>query len=216
MKSNETIYSSRGSVAVNIVLIIVLVFIAMVIYKLVNVSRVAPVEQTVFGVETVARQRPQSPSARGPECVFSDGLSNPTSSTNFAPDDLGAGVTNISVFEYDINSDGRNDRITRTHVETGAAHFYDEYKLELNRGNGEYIDVTPKNFRTSGGADCALDKIKFEFTPNFRVIRISRPWRDTWDTPTAAVRTVYALSNGEMIPVGKSDMGVVCDVSQLF
>lgn len=212
MRNNENFYSSRGSVALNVVLICVLVIIALVIYKLSTVSRTEMPTQSVHGIETVSRPNAK----RDTSAAFSDGLTEPTLSTNFASDELGAGITNVSVFERDLNGDGRDDRITRTHVATENAHDYDQYKIELNRGNGEYADITPTDFRTVNGADCALVKLKFEFTPAFRVIKIARPFRDTWATPTMATRTSYALSNNEMISVGAAENGVVCDVTQLF
>lgn len=216
MKNTETIYSSRGSVALNAVLIVVLVIIAAIIYKLAGLSRPEIPTQSGYGIESVSRETTKTVTRHETVAEFSDGLTNPTSSTNFAPDELGAGTTNISVFERDLNGDGRDDRITRTHVETGTAHDYDEYKIEINRGNGEYVDVTPNDFRTVRSADCALSKLRFDFAPRFRVIKIARPLGDTWDTPTPAVRMVYAITNDAMAPVGTGDAGTVCDVTQLF
>ena len=216
MKQNKEFYSSRGSVVLNIILMFALVVIALVIYRLSTVSRTEMPTQSVHGIESVARTTNTVTTESRDASEFSDRLTNPASSTNFATDELGAGVTNVAVFERDLDGDGRDDRITRTHVATENAHDYDEYKIELNRGNGEYVDITPDDFRTVQGADCALAKLQFEFTPTFRVVKIARPFRDTWATPTAAVRTVYAISNGEMVPTATRDAGTVCDVSQLF
>lgn len=216
MRTYEKICSSRGSVALNVVLVFVLVIIALAIYILSTASRTEMPTQSVYGVESVSQPNVYVKTVPVTTTKFSDGLMVPASSTNFAPDELGAGITNVSVFERDLDGDGRDDRITRTHVATETAHDYDQYKIELNRGNGEYLDITPDDFRTVQGADCALAKIQFDFTSDFRVIKIARPFRDTWATPTPAIRTVYAISNGEMVPVATVDAGTVCDVSQLF
>ncbi|MBR4859745.1 MAG: hypothetical protein IKV10_00420, partial [Alphaproteobacteria bacterium] len=91
---------------------------------------------------------------------FSDGLGTPDKITRGTLDEFGAGIESIAEFNRDINNDGKTDRITRTHIATGNAHDYDEYKIELNK-NGKTQDITPQGFRTTRGADCALRLIQF-------------------------------------------------------
>ena len=107
------------------------------------------------------------------------------------------------------------DKITRTHVATGNDHDYDEYKIELNN-NGALVNITPRGFRTTRGADCALRLIRFDFAPNFHVTIISRPFQDTWDTPSVATKTVYDLDGNVIVAGQSSNLSSVCDVTTLF
>jgi len=145
---------------------------------------------------------------------FSDGLQNPSRMRNFRPDDAGAGVTEIAEYVYDINHDGRPDRITRARRDNGTAHFQYIYKIELNDGQ-KYLDVTPRDFYTIEGPDCALQKLKFSFEPDFSVTKISRPMGDDWNTPTQSTKTVYALWENQMHIVTSIEYKTVCDVSEL-
>ncbi|MDR2769979.1 MAG: hypothetical protein LBB08_00845 [Rickettsiales bacterium] len=136
-----------------------------------------------------------------------DGLRNPSGVETFRADDYGAGMTGRETFSLPREE----IKITRERFETGTAHGYYQYKVE--RGGR---DITPKDFRTVEGADCALQKIKFHFDPVFGAVKISRPWRDSWITPTMAVRTEYRIGGGGLEAVSETELRLVCDVSELF
>ncbi len=144
-----------------------------------------------------------------------DGLGAPTRIQNGQLDDVGAGIANVATFERDINNDGKKDRITRTRVETGTAHGYDEYKIEINQ-NGKFVDITPGELRTVSGAECILQAVRFDFKSGFQLTKISRPVGDTWITPTVAVKTTYAIDNNKMRAIKSDSTRPVCDVTQLF
>ncbi len=146
---------------------------------------------------------------------FDDGLGRANSVTNGTLDEFGAGIAETSVFDRDINNDGRRDRITRTRIENGTAHFHYEYKIELNTPNG-YVDITPDGFRTTEGATCALQKLRFYFKPDFHVEKISRPWQETWITPTMASRTNYTIKKDAFYASAPQQLRSVCNVSDLF
>lgn len=147
--------------------------------------------------------------------IFSDGLRNVAQSTSFNLDETGAGIAKSDMFLVDINQDGYTDKITKTRNETGTAHFWEEYKIEINK-NGNWYDITPSGFRTTEGTECALQKIQFVFEPKFKVIKISRPWKDSWNTPSEATKTIYEMKDGKLTQTKTEKMGVICDVSQLF
>jgi len=206
----------RGSVALNILLVIMLIIIGVLIYLLARGDKVQTGQ--TFGINSPgavqsgdAQNRPVTKVA----AEFTDGLGAPNSSFGADLDEMGVGIASTDIFDRDINGDGRPDRITRTRVENGTSHYYYEYKIELNNG-AQYIDITPPDFRTVEGADCALKKIQFIFEPDFAAIVISRPWRDTWTTPTRATKTTYAISGGQMNISNATQMKTICDVSQLF
>lgn len=146
---------------------------------------------------------------------FSDGLGVPDAVIRGTLDEFGAGIESVAEFNRDINNDGSMDRITRTHVATGNAHDYDEYKIELNN-NGAMENITPKGFRTTHGADCALRLIQFHFEPTFGATIISRPFMDTWDTPSVATKTEYSLENNKLANGPAIKLSSVCDVTDLF
>ncbi len=205
--------NQSGSMVLNILLIIMFIIIGVLIYILAG----GPIPK--FGNVTGV-QSPQMPTGsdaaliQNPR-VFSDGLENPDFSEQYQLDEFGAGVSERDIFDRDIDGDGRRDRITRTRHENGTPHFYYEYKIELNK-NGEFIDITPDGFRTTEGAECALQKLQFVFQPTFQVIKISRDWSESWDTPTMANRTVYEINNGQMPPGATTPLKVVCNVADLF
>jgi len=146
---------------------------------------------------------------------FTDGLGQPDEVTNHTPDEFGAGIVSIETFNRDINNDGRPDRITRTRVENGTAHFYYEYKIELGTDGG-MRDITPDGFRTTEGARCALQKLRFSFRPDFTVTKVSRNWRDSWDTPTPSTKTVFSMQ-GENLEISETQkLKSVCDVADLL
>jgi len=146
---------------------------------------------------------------------FSDGLRNPNTLKKYTLDDMGTGISSTEVFNIDINGDNRPDRITRDKHENGTPHFYYEYKIELNTVNG-FINITPDGFRTTEGADCALQKIQFVFAPSFSVIKISRDWNESWTTPTIATRAIYKLENNKLNRIENKQLQPVCDVADLF
>lgn len=156
-----------------------------------------------------------TPIVRNTGGVFSDGLTSADGANRFAPDETGAGITGVETFYYDINGDGTGDRITRTHHAVGTAHDWDEYTVEL-AFNGNWRNITPDGFRTTVGAECALQKLQFVFAPHFHIVHISRPWVDTWDTPSPAIKTIYEIRNNKLVPTQSVPMGTVCDVSELF
>lgn len=147
--------------------------------------------------------------------VFSDGLNKPESQFTQEPDETGAGIVNTAIFNIDINGDKLSDKITRIRHESGTAHFWDEYKIEINQ-NGKYKNITPNGFRTTIGAECALQQLQFKFKPYFHVVKISRQWKGTWDSPSMATRTIYTLDDNKFVSAPPQQLGVVCDVTELF
>ncbi len=147
--------------------------------------------------------------------AFSDGLINPESSHQGRLDQYGAGVAQTDVFSIDINDDGVPDKITRVRHENGTDHFYFEYQIQVNI-DGQMVNVIDENLRTTESAECALQKIKFQFKPTFQVIKISRPWVNSWTTPSMATKTTYNFVNGKLVPTNVSEMKVICDVAQLI
>lgn len=147
--------------------------------------------------------------------LFDDGLGSPKDKIGYKTDETGDGITQIETFLYDINTDGKADKITRIHHENGTAHFWDEYTIELN-DNDRFRSVSTDDFRTINGAECALQKLKFIFKPKFQVIKISRPWIQSWNTPSVATQTIYELKNNKIIAVETKKLSSVCDVTHLF
>ena len=146
---------------------------------------------------------------------FSDGLKNPDSVTRYELDEFDIGLSEKSIYYEDINSDKKPDRITKSLIETGNAHSYYEYKIELNV-DGKFVDITPENFRTVNGADCDLQQIQFVFQPQFKIVFISRYMGDTWDTPTAANKKVFKFSGDKLQSGDVKKTRPVCDVKELF
>jgi len=146
---------------------------------------------------------------------FNDGLGNPDQVQRFVSVEDDAELVSIETFDIDINNDGVKDRITKSRFENGTAHFYYEYKIELNLDE-QFVDITPDEFRTIEGADCSLRKLRFVFYPSFQVIKISRTWEDTWITPTLATRTIYKLKNNKLEIASTSALKKICNVSDLF
>ena len=163
----------------------------------------------------VVTQTPQLNTSKKSKKIFQDGLGIHTSEIKQQPDETGTGITNIKVFNIDINSDGLMDKITKTHNENGTAHFWDDYKIELNK-NGTWRNITPKGLRTTQGSECALQKVQFKFSPVFQVIKISRPWVESWTNPSTATKTVYTLKDDKLQVTSTEKMKTVCDVTELF
>ena len=146
---------------------------------------------------------------------FSDGLENPVSVHNFEPDEFGEGVVEVATFSYDLDQDGRPDKISRARRETGTAHFQYIYKVELNDGQ-KMVNITPKDLFTVEGQECARQKIQFSFKPDFSITKISRPLGEDWNTPTQSTKTVYTLWNNSLHVATVSEYKTVCDVAELF
>ena len=146
---------------------------------------------------------------------FSDGLTNPDSVTEYQLDEDGVGIAEKSIYFADINNDKKTDRITKTFFETGTAHSYYEYKIELKQKDG-FVDITPENFRTVNGADCDLKQIQFVFKPQFKIILISRDMGETWIDPTVAQKQVFKMSGNELQKTETKTLYKVCDVKELF
>lgn len=195
-----------GNGITTLLIILILIGIAVLAYVAMMPTADNTTEKTV---RTTTIEDVKKPSE------FTDGLSNPNSTTRYPLNEFGEGIASIEVFNIDINNDQRRDRIIRTRYENGTAHFYYEYRIELNTDNG-LVNITPNDFRTIEGADCALQKLQFEFKPEFQITKISRPWEDTWETPTGAVKTVFRLVGNEFKLMRTAHLPKVCDVSQLF
>ena len=203
-----------GGVVLNILLVIMLSIIAVLIYLLAG-GPVPKLTRTVGVNSPVATTTDDAHILVQPAGVFTDGLDNPDFSEEYPLDETGTGVAARTIFDRDINGDGIRDIITRTRNENGTAHHYYQYKIELNNG-GEFVDITPDEFRTVEGAECALAKIQFSFHPEFRAVKITRPWNVSWTTPTTATKIVYAMENQKLVPIERTEMKSVCDVTDLF
>ena len=205
--------SQRGGIAVNILIILFLVGACALMFVLLNKStKTSDVTDAIKDPSTIQHTTRKTTLTN---TEFSDGLGTPDKITHGTLDDFGAGTESIAEFYRDINQDGKTDRITRTHIETGNAHDYNEYKIELNN-NGIMQDITPQGFRTTKGADCALRLIQFHFSPKFSATIISRPFKDTWDTPSLATKTEYNIQDNQIVSGTNQPLNSVCDVSKLF
>ena len=204
--------SQRGGLGLNVLLSLMLAGACALIFMLIN-GDFKKTGTTTAQVSPKIVQHATVPASASGE--FSDGLGSANTVTRGTLDEFGAGTESIDVFNRDINNDGKMDKITRTHIATGNDHDYYEYKIELNN-NDKMIDITPKGFRTTKGADCALRLIQFHFTPTFGATIISRPFSDTWDTPSMATKTEYNLEQDKMTNRPTTKLNEVCDVTKLF
>ncbi|MBO5740325.1 MAG: hypothetical protein J6R52_04670 [Alphaproteobacteria bacterium] len=204
-------HSQCGGIKLNMLLIVLMGALMATGYMLWNQKSESM--GTNFSAGSPQIQRP--PQQENVNTPFTDGLIQAISIKKHEPDETGAGVTSTEIFAVDINNDGSLDRITKTHHESGTAHFWDEYKIELNQ-KGKYRNITPNGFRTTVGAECALQKLQFVFKPKFYVVKISRSWRDSWDTPSMATRTIYTIQNNKLIAGQPEQLESVCDVTELF
>lgn len=203
--------NQKGTIITNLILSILIIAICILFYTL---WKRQPENSAVN--ETIKHQEMHTENSQELNMgTFSDGLDKPNSHFMQEPDETGAGVVDTAIFTVDINDDKLPDKITRTRHESGTAHFWDEYKIEINQ-KGIYKNITPKGFRTTIGAECALQQLRFMFKPQFHVVKISRQWRGSWDTPSMATRTVYTLDNNKFISSAPQQLGVVCDVTELF
>lgn len=189
--------------------ILMVILIIVLIFLLVRRNN-APVEKSDGIMSPVISNQVKS----GAD-VFSDGLVNPESSHPGRLDEYGVGIAQTDIFSIDINDDGIPDKITRVRHENGTDHFYFEYQIQVNI-DGQMVNVIDENLRTTEGAECALQKIKFQFKPTFQVIKVSRPWVDSWNTPSMATATTYNFVDGKLVPTNVSKLKVICDVAQLM
>lgn len=205
--------SQRGGITTNVLLILIFASACALFFMKFRGDFKNSGTTTTMDSPTIS-QRVQAKKT-APVGEFTDGLGTPDTITHGTLDEFGAGIESIAEFNRDINNDGQSDRITRTHVATGNAHDYDEYAIELNN-NGAMHNITPKGFRTTHGADCALRLIQFHFAPTFGVTIISRPFVDTWDTPSMATKTEYYLENNKLVNSPATKLSNICDVRDLF
>lgn len=220
-----------GSIALAVITTLLLVAVGVLVYILITENSeksargtsdaeitetvAAPRNQFVQPGEVVPPIETQNPPSADDTDAFDDGLGTPERTIPADLDEFGAGLGETKIYYIDINNDRKPDRIIRTRIDPGNAHYYDEYEIALNTGTG-FDDITPDGFYTVHGADCALQRIRFTFRPKFRAIKISRPIGDTYITPTPAVYETYELVNDEIIRVGARQMPAVCDVTKLF
>ena len=193
-----------GSVIKNILIVLALIITGVIIYVMTNQKQQELHQTTITSSQTTEIQK-----------KFTDGLTGPAITTTKKLNDFDEGVSEITIYNVDINSDGIPDKITKTYNDTGNAHSYYQYKIELNQ-NGQFQDITPDDFRTVQGADCVLQQIQFSFSPEFQINKISRPWQDSWDTPTIATQTIYNLVSEKLRPTRQEKLKSVCDVETLF
>jgi len=204
--------SENGGVGISVLLVIMLVIIGVLVYFLMSGRDIKIHRSSDISSPS---QITAAPGETKDATEIGDGLINPDYHQEHELDEFGAGIAAVAVFNRDINDDGRMDKIVRTRHENGTDHFYYEYKISVNN-NGAFIDITPDGFRTTEGAECALQKLKFSFKPDFRVVKVSRPWQESWDTPTMATQTVYTLTDNKITPISSQELKVICDVSDLI
>lgn len=199
---------NKSKVFIWTIFIAVLFATGIIFYKFVLPKRsVSPMENATVISQTDNVANPEG---------FSDGLTNPDSIIKYDLNEFDTGIAEKSIYYVDINKDGTKDKITKTFIETGNAHAYYEYKIELKSGD-KYVDITPQNFRTTNGASCDLQQIKFSFRPKFKVTIISRGMGDLWNTPTMAYKQTFTLSSdNKMRASQKTQMRSICDVKELF
>lgn len=203
--------TQRSNIFIKIFGLIIMVVIVILVYML--ASKPKKTDVSAFG--TGSPQISETNTKIKTSGVFSDGLSSPISSETQMPDETGAGTVQQDVYSVDINRDGVLDRIVRTRKENGTAHFSYEYKVNINK-NGAWYNITPNGFYTTEGAECALQKLQFIFKPEFSVVKISRPWSDSWGTPTVATKSVFKIKNDKMVLESSQKLQSVCNVSDLF
>ncbi len=209
-------YKNRGgNMLSNIMIVVLIVAIGALIYVHIN-NRASHIGKTggVDVADSIA-EKSDHINVLDANGEFDDGLGRPNDTIEFElPPDMD-GIVKSETFNRDINNDSQTDMIVRNTFRNGTAHFYYEYKIELNN-NGTYTDITPDDFRTIEGADCALQKLHFSFSPTLSVVRISRPWQESWTTPTVATRTDFTMRDGKLRAGTPRELTSVCDVVELF
>lgn len=204
--------SESGNIGFNILLILILIAIGILAYVLFGGDSSQRIR--TIGVASPENTMIASEQESAPQ-IFTDGLNNPDFINQSELDELGEGISETAIFNIDINNDGKKDRITRTRHENATAHFFYEYKIEL-KNNNSYKDITPKGFRTTEGAECALGKLQFVFKPDFKVIKISRPWKTSWNSPSMATKTTYTIVKNTINQIDSVPVKEICDVTELF
>lgn len=213
--------TENGSVIFNVVMAILLVAIGVLAYMLITergnqkTVRTIGTENPTATERAPAKAKDISVTSDAADDEFNDGLGRASTRTTYPLDEFGAGVGSRDIFIADINNDGNPDRITRITVNSGTAHASTQYTIEIATDSG-YTDITPPEFNTIEGADCALRKIRINLSPRFQAVRISRPMGDTWDTPTVPVKEVFSLSHNQIIRTGAIELPETCDVAELF
>lgn len=208
MAKKQYFENESGNLSLTIILILLLivgVFLAYLLFNQPKDKKAPQVAEQILPAQEFVKSY----------SIFSDGLGKPDSKTEYTLNEFGEGTASIEIFNRDLNSDGVIDRISRIKQETGNAHSYYEYKIEL-RDKGYWRDITPDDFRTVEGADCSLQKLQFLFTPVFKVKKIYRNFETSWDTPSVASGTIYQLQNNSLVSTGKISLSTVCDVKELF
>ncbi len=200
--------NKRGGISLTWGIVLILIIVGVMIYTLVPTRNPSNIE-TARGTQTPSVSQHTSGD------MFSDGLHNPHQVAHGTLDETGNGISEQEIFYTDVNQDNFTDKIIRTHYENGTGHAWDEYNIQIVQ-NGQYVDITPSDFRTVNGADCALQKIQFVFHPDFQIIKISRPWVDSWNTPSMATRTLYEIKNDRLVLKKSETLRTVCDVTELF
>lgn len=206
--------TENGNIALNIMTIIALGAIGVLVYMLWTQNKQQNI-MTDTGEDVIPVIEEVKKVTYTPDGVFIDGLDEPVESTQYELDETGSGIASNDIYYHDINGDGHKDRITKTRNENGTAHYWEDYKIELNK-DGRWRDITPDGFRTTEGAECSLQKLQFTFEPKFQVVKISRPWRESWSTPSMATKTIYKMHGDELVAETTQQVGEVCDVAELF
>lgn len=146
---------------------------------------------------------------------FSDGLTNPDSVTKYQLDEFDTGIAEKTIYYMDINKDKKTDRITKVFYETGNAHSYYTYKIELKTDNG-YVEISNDELQTTNGEPCDLQQIQFQFNPEFRITIIYREMGDTWNEPTLAYKKILELKDNKLKEFSNKPLQKICDVKELF
>ena len=119
------------------------------------------------------------------------------------------GVSHKDTFFIDINNDGKKDKIIRGRFSTWSAHGYTFYEIYSSNGKQD------AKFRTLEAAECFLEAYKFQFDP-FVLTKASRPWKETWITPTHAKIEKFQIINDKLEKISEKSVGKICDVRELL
>jgi hypothetical protein len=209
--NNKYNKNESGAILPFVLLIIMVLLIAFLGYLLTVKKSVKKLPPEIY---TEYETKPSVPEFEYTD-NFDDGLKKPYIKKTFTMNETGDGITSTEVFNIDINKDNLPDKITKNRYENGTAHFYYEYKIELNLNN-KFVDITPKDFRTAEGAECSLLKFRFIFSPDFEIIKISRNWQESWATPTMATEYIYIIENNVIKNTSATQLSATADVTELF
>lgn len=165
-----------------------------------------------------------------PEIItgFDDGLYKPWKVENGVLDQFGEGVISREIYKGVFGMQKIPYTIEKANIATNGRENFAEYKVVIHKKSGEnnatfsdhqkqvILDVTPQDLNTINGADCSLKRIKFGFDPSLTITVISRPFIDTWITPSMATMKRYTLKDNKMELIESKEIGVICDVTELF